>query len=131
MLFEHVIHRTGHLVSGGDEGLCWYQAPLQPSVKGSQGAVDAQNGLGRHAEGLGGTVAGFHRAVFQHLAAGDLIFGGQTKQGTEVFLVRPLAHIGADFRGYPETLQQRRACIKQLPCGNEMQGNRFEKAYSS
>ncbi len=35
------------------------------------------------------------------------------------------------LRGYPETLQQRRACIKQLPCGNEMQGNRFEKACSA
>jgi hypothetical protein len=38
---------------------------------------------------------------------------------------------GAVLRGYPETLQQRRVCIKQLPCGNEMQGNRFEKACSA
>jgi len=35
------------------------------------------------------------------------------------------------LRGYPETLQQRRACIKQLPRDNEMQGNHFEKACSA
>jgi hypothetical protein len=38
---------------------------------------------------------------------------------------------GLALRGYPETLQQRRACIKQLPRDNEMQGNHFEKACSA
>ena len=33
-------------------------------------------------------------------------------------------------RGYPETSQQRRTCIKQLPCGSEMQGNCCEQAGS-
>ena len=73
-LFEHVIHCAGHLVGGGDKALCWTQPPLQSPVKGPQGAVGAQDGLSRHAESLGGTVAGFHDTAFEYLAAGDLIF---------------------------------------------------------
>ena len=32
------------------------------------------------------------------------------------------------LRGYPETLQQGRAFIKQPPCGNEMQDDRVVRA---
>ena len=46
-------------------------------------------------------------------------------------LLPGLTLVVSPLRGYPETLQQRRACIKQLPCGNEMQGNHFEKACSA
>jgi hypothetical protein len=34
-----------------------------------------------------------------------------------------------ELRGYPETQQQRRAYIKQHPCGNERQDDRMERAY--
>ena len=34
----------------------------------------------------------------------------------------------AALRGYPETLQQGRAFIKQPPCGNEMQDDRVVRA---
>jgi len=33
------------------------------------------------------------------------------------------------LRGYPETQQQRRAYIKQHPCGNERQDDRMGRAY--
>ena len=39
--------------------------------------------------------------------------------------------VGMALRGYPETSQQRRTCIKQLPCGSEMQGNCCEQACSA
>jgi DNA invertase Pin-like site-specific DNA recombinase len=35
------------------------------------------------------------------------------------------------LRGCPETFQHHCAYVKQLPCGNEMQGDRRERAYSA
>jgi hypothetical protein len=35
------------------------------------------------------------------------------------------------FRGYPKTFSHCRSEIKQPPCGNEMQGDRRERAYSA
>jgi len=54
--------------------------------------------VGRHAEGVGGTVTGLHGAALQPLATGDGIVGGQTTPGTAGCLVRPLAPRGADGR---------------------------------
>ena len=34
-------------------------------------------------------------------------------------------------RGYPETHHQRHAYIKQHSCGNETQGDHWEKAYAA
>lgn len=40
----------------------------------------------------------FERAVAQDSAARDFVVGREAEPGTKMFLIRPLGHIGADFR---------------------------------
>lgn len=99
-MFEHVIHGPGDLVCGGDQGLCGPKPSFQAPLERAKRAVRADDRLGGHAEGLRGTVAMLHGAALQHLATGEVIFGSQASPGAEVFVIRPLTHVGADRGPY-------------------------------
>jgi hypothetical protein len=42
-----------------------------------------------------------------------------------------ISTVTQELRGYPKTFSHCRSEIKQPPCGNEMQGDRRERAYSA
>ena len=98
LVFEHVIDGTGDLMRRRHERLGWPKSPLQPSVEGPKRAVGTDDGLRRHAEGLGGTVAIFHGAALPYLAARDVMLGGEASPGAAVVVVWPLVHVGAHLR---------------------------------
>jgi len=63
-------------------------------------------------------------------ALGCLDQAGQGPGGEDGFgLGGRLSQAVVNVRGCPETQQQRRAYIKQHPCGNERQDDRMGRAY--
>src|SRR3989449_8531414 len=98
LVFKHVIDGTGSLMRRRHERLGWPQSPFQPSVEGPKRAVGTDDCVCRHAEGLGGTGAIFHRAALEDLAAGEVMLGSQTQPGAAVFVIGPLVHVCADLR---------------------------------
>src|SRR5262245_23116715 len=58
-VLQPVIHGAGHCMGRGDQCLGGTQLPCEAPIERAPCAVGAENRLGGHAEGLGGTVAGF------------------------------------------------------------------------
>lgn len=96
-MLEHVLPGPGALVCRGHQGLGGAKPPLQAPVKGSKRAGAADDRLGRHAEGLCGTVTMLHGAALEHLATGDVMLGSEAQPRAEVLVIGPLAHVRADL----------------------------------
>jgi hypothetical protein len=83
--FAHVLYAPGDLMGRSHQGLGRAKSPFEAPGAHAQGPGRAGHRLGRHVEGLGGTVARLPRAALAPLAAGDVIFGGSPSQEQTCF----------------------------------------------
>ncbi len=94
-MWKPMRHGPGALVRRRHEGLGGSQSPLQASGQGANRAVGAEDGWGRQAAGVRGTVALLPRTALAPCAAGTGLRRGQAEPGATVLVLGPRAPVGA------------------------------------
>jgi len=96
-VLEHIVDRPRDLVGGGDEGLQGADLSLFATIERAKGRIRAGHGGSGLPEGLPGAIVGLEGARAEHLAAGNVVVGGQAEPGAEMPGGGEAGHIGADL----------------------------------
>ena len=102
VVFEHAVDEQGELAGGRRHGGGLVRASGQPAVERPERVIAPNEGHGREAQDLGGSVRGRLRARPEQLPPRDLVVRRQREPGGEVMLRGPAVHIDTDLGDQPE-----------------------------